>query len=129
MSIQSNLKINNKIIEISFYEHGSASGTGSPGSRNPSSGNLGPVPELGLILKSGTGTGTQIKKIRDWDRDSDLRDEGLRDSDLRDSTLGDCPGDRKFSGTWSRSRADPCLRKRIFTNHFVYDQDVFKWYK
>ena len=121
MSIQSNLKINNKIIEISFYEQGSASGTGSPGSRNPSSGNLGPVPGLGLILKSGTGTRTQIKKIRDWDRDSHLRDEGFQDS-----TLGDCPGDRKFSGTWSRSRADPCLRKRIFTNHFVYDQDVFK---
>ena len=63
-----------------------------------------PQPRSGLILKSGTGTGTQIQNLRDLglepglkfektgighrDRDSDLRDEGFRDS-----TLGDCPGD------------------------------------
>ena len=81
MSIQSNLKINNKIIEISFYEQGSASGTGSPGSRNPSSGNLGPVPGLGLILKSGTGTGTQIQNFRKLGRGPGLKFEksGTRD--------------------------------------------------
>ena len=41
----------------------SASGTGSPGSRSFGPGNLGLRP--GLILKSGTGTGTQIQNFRD----------------------------------------------------------------
>ena len=58
---------------------------------------LGPGPGL-KFEKSGTGTQNQkirdsgsgprlkIEKsgIRDWDRDSDLRDEGFRDSTLRD---------------------------------------------
>ena len=79
---------------------GSASGTGFPGYCSPGLGSQGPGP--GLILKSETGTGTQIQILRDLglepglkfeksgteDRDSDSRDEGFRDS-----TLGDCPGD------------------------------------
>ena len=61
---------------------GSASGTGSLGSRSPGPGNLGPG--LGLILKSGTrtqiqnfrntglGSALKFKKsgTRDWDRDA-----------------------------------------------------------
>ena len=63
--------------------------------------------EQGIILKSGTGTGTQIQNFRDlgsrpglkieksgigdWDRDSNLRDEGFRDSNF-----GDCPGSTEF---------------------------------
>ena len=46
----------------SSLDQGSASGTGSPGSRSPGPGNLGP----GLILKSGTGTGTQIQNFKCW---------------------------------------------------------------
>ena len=98
MSIQSNLKINNKIIEISFYEQGSASGTGSPGSRSPGPGNLGPGPGLGLILKSGTGTGTQIQNLRDLGPGLKFEKSGTQDSD-RDASknLGPEPGLTTFS--------------------------------
>ena len=62
-------------------KQGSASGTGFPGSRSPGPGNLGPGPELGLILKSGTGTGTQIQNFRDLGLGPGLKFEksGTRD--------------------------------------------------
>ena len=50
------------MVDNANFLQGSASETGSPGSRSPGPGNLGP----GLILKSGTGTGTQIRNLRDF---------------------------------------------------------------
>ena len=116
---------NNKLknVPINDRKQGSASGTGSPGSRSPAPENL------GLILKFGSGTGTQIRNFRNlgpglkfeksgietgsetqnqkiWDlgpgpglkiEKSGIgdwdRDSDSRDEGFRDSTLGDCPGD------------------------------------
>ena len=66
-------------------------------------------PGTGLkIRKSGTGTGTQNSKIRDWNRDPDLWDAEFRDSNIRD-----CPGNWKFSGTRSRSRGLKIFRDTV----------------
>ena len=73
-------------IQIGILIQGSASGTESPGSRSPGSGNLGP----GLILKSGTGTGTQIQNLRDPELGPGLKFEQIRDRD-RD-TKSENPG-------------------------------------
>ena len=58
---------------------GSASGTESPGSHSPGPGNLGPG--LGLILKSGTGTGTWIQNLRDLGPGLIFEKSGTRDWD------------------------------------------------
>ena len=61
---QSLLKISAKLHFYIFNcTQGSASGTGSPGSRSPYPGNLGP----GLIFKSGTGPGFKFKICGIWD--------------------------------------------------------------
>ena len=78
-----NLKFHNCPRDL----QGSASGTGSPGSRSPGPENLGTG--LRLIQKSGTGTGTQIQHLRDLGLGPALR---MRDEGFRDSTFGDCLG-------------------------------------
>ena len=69
----------------------SASGTGSPRSRSLGPGNL--EPGLGLILKSGTGTGTQIQNLRDLGPGLKFEKSGTQDWD-RDASknLGPEPG-------------------------------------
>ena len=62
------------------------------GPRDPGPGNLGREPGLGLIIKSGTGIGTQIpQKTRDWDRDSKSENLGsgigTRNSKIRNPGL------------------------------------------
>ena len=80
---------NEALFDKRYSTQGSAYGTGSLGSRSPGPGNLGPGPRLGLILKSGTGTVTQIQNLRylglgpglkfeksgtrDWDRDASIQ--------------------------------------------------------
>ena len=65
-SLERNNSTNNlfsRYIKNNYYQR-SASRTGSPGSRGPGPGNLGHGLEPGLILKYGTGTGTQIQYLR-----------------------------------------------------------------
>ena len=59
---------------------GSASGTGSPVSNSGFPGNLGPGPEL--ILKSGTGIGTQIQNLPDLGSALKFEKTGTRSWDL-----------------------------------------------
>ena len=70
------MKINSR-MELSCGQ-GSASGTGSPGSQGLGPGNLGREPWLRLRKKSGTGTGTQIRNLRDSIMSRGLKKPGLK---------------------------------------------------
>ena len=93
----------NKKTDCKFFDmkhtQESASWKGFPGSRGPCPRNLGP----GLILKSVTGTGTQIQNLRDlglgpgWNFEKGI--PGLNFAGLSRGL--------KNSGTRSMSRADP----------------------
>ena len=60
-----------------LYNQGSTSGTGSSGSHGPSPGTLGRGP--GLIIKSGTGSGTRIQNLRDSRPRLEILKSGIRD--------------------------------------------------
>ena len=62
------------------WDQGSASGTGSPGSHGHGPGNLGQEMGPGLIIKSGTGTGTQIQNLLDSGPGLKSKKSGTRDS-------------------------------------------------
>ena len=97
---------------------GSASGTGSPGSRSLGPGNV--EPGLGLILKSGTGTGTQIQNLRDLGPGLKFEKSGTQDSD-RDASknLGPEPGQTTFSSGTEILSNPGCVpnSKGYFFNH------------
>ena len=68
------------------------SGVNIPGSRGP--GNLGQGLRPGLIIKSRTGTGTQIQYLRDWgpglksENPGSVTGTGPRNNNIRDTGLG-----------------------------------------
>ena len=76
---------------------GSTSGTGSPGSHGPSPGILGRGP--GLIIQSGTGTGTRIQNFRDSRPRLEILKSGIRDRDWNpdlSQLFGSVPGTKKI---------------------------------
>ena len=96
-------------------DQGSASGTGSLGSRSPGPGNLG----LGLILKFGTGTGTQIPNLRDLGPRLKFEKSETQDLD-RDASKNLEPEPGLFFSTGTEILSNPgCVpySKGNFFNH------------